>query len=272
MTSSSKRRRFQPPITTFFNPLDASSPPYGSLSPSSLILPPNELPHQIQSSLLTVGMRIRKSVPEGYKTVPKGPLSACASYNSTTPNDLIPSHRSFAELAPYCGILKTGNLAVQSMPDSAPFSMGLSMAVDDQPDSLPSSQESNSSSASMQTAQPANRNKRSQASYPDEDEEDDEEAFGSSILAREPRSVYPISHTRMPDLNTFTARVHSLNRAIAVPRARRKKFVWHGMEGQENMPVCVGDVTNGRFEFDFEDAGFLRQRNEVEGDVEMDVS
>jgi hypothetical protein len=228
-----------------------------------------EIPHQIQSSLLTVGMRIRKSVPEGYKTVAKAPLSAYTSYNSTTSDASIPTYRSFAELAPYCGILKTGNLSVQSMPNPTILTQpqGFYMSGDDQPDYLPSSQEPSISSISTQRMPTPNKNKRSLDTYPDEDE-DEEEIFSQPGLVQTNIRIYPISHTHMPNLNTLS----SPTRSIAVPRSRRKKFVWQGMEGQENMPAAPSGTMGGAFDFDFEEATFLRQREEVDRDVEMDVS
>jgi hypothetical protein len=70
----SKRRRFQPPITTFFTsatePVSSDTPPvshhhhYAAATFSATPV----VPAKVQSSLMSVGMRVRKSVAEGYRT------------------------------------------------------------------------------------------------------------------------------------------------------------------------------------------------------------
>ncbi|KAM3068440.1 hypothetical protein ACMFMG_009579 [Clarireedia jacksonii] len=92
----------QSTITNYFSP---------SLSPSipTTVAPqPTQptLPHPIQSSLLSVGMRIRKSVPEGYKTG-SPPSTITPKYRGTRPR------AGMRELTPFCGLMKTGGLAVQ---------------------------------------------------------------------------------------------------------------------------------------------------------------
>ena len=105
---------------------------------SSIPLHGPVLSASIQTSLLNVGMRIRKSVPEGYRTKPKPPTTS----NSYAPFRIDGSlHRSYspAGLLPYCGILKTGNLEQGPTPlqDDVPR---LDFSNDD--DAFPSSQES----------------------------------------------------------------------------------------------------------------------------------
>lgn len=80
---TSKRRRFQPPITTFFSTSDSCSAPSTSSSgggngaparvshhhySAATSSPIPVVPGQVQSSLLSVGMRVRKSIADGYKT------------------------------------------------------------------------------------------------------------------------------------------------------------------------------------------------------------
>lgn len=81
------------------------------------------LPANVESNLLSVGMRIRKSVPEGYKTVgpsafklwtdntplPTGPKAAPASSAPAKTSRLVSR-----ELMPFCGINSVGGLASQS--------------------------------------------------------------------------------------------------------------------------------------------------------------
>lgn len=102
------------------------------------------LPATIQTSLLSVGMRIRKSVPEGYKTKPKQPPPIHHHGSFRVENNL---HRDCCPtgLLPYCGILKTGNLEQEQTPqvDDLP-----PLDFDDDDGGFPSSQESSTSEMS----------------------------------------------------------------------------------------------------------------------------
>ena len=126
-------------ITSYFtkstSPSNAPSPPPGPLNGPVL-------PTAVQSNLLTVGMRVRKSVVEGYKT--SASESAFSLWSDSTPFPPRSASSSGAvdatrELAPFCGIHKVGGLAVQpvSALTPTPFST-----------SPPSSQDSVSSSTS----------------------------------------------------------------------------------------------------------------------------
>lgn len=92
----------------------------------------------IQTSLLNVGMRIRKSVPEGYKTKPEV-FSTSNSYGPLRVDGSLHRNYSPVGLLPYCGIFKTGNLEQEPTPlqDDVP---PLDCSIDD--DAFPSSQES----------------------------------------------------------------------------------------------------------------------------------
>lgn len=73
------------------------------------------LPASIQSNLLSVGMRVRKSVPEGYKT--EGTSAFKLWTDNTVPN--APKVRSSStrvasrELLPFCGINRVGGFESQ---------------------------------------------------------------------------------------------------------------------------------------------------------------
>lgn len=133
------KRKFQPSITSYFalrdgfgqdddrrgiDPPSRSRPhhhhhhhslttaqrPRESLAPT--------LPGSVQAGLLNVGMRVRKAVPEGYKT-PKL-LSGLPSTKSTPPFPVKPSldtgpdvlsHKR--ELLPFCGLSKVAGYAEQ---------------------------------------------------------------------------------------------------------------------------------------------------------------
>ncbi|KAJ5382153.1 hypothetical protein N7517_000064 [Penicillium concentricum] len=110
----SKRRRFQPPITTFFT---SASEPVSSDTPAvshhhhyaaETFSAHPVVPAKVQSSLLSVGMRVRKSVADGYrthmsKTEEKAPLPAVAQTPRAQP--YYGSRRS--ELPPFSGAGKS---------------------------------------------------------------------------------------------------------------------------------------------------------------------
>ncbi|KAJ5826524.1 hypothetical protein N7447_003287 [Penicillium robsamsonii] len=111
----SKRRRFQPPITTFFT---SSTEPVSSDTPAvshrhhyaaETFSAHPVVPAKIQSSLLSVGMRVRKSVADGYrthmsKTEEKAPLPTAVAQ---TPR-VQPYHGSrCSELPPFSGAGKS---------------------------------------------------------------------------------------------------------------------------------------------------------------------
>ncbi|KAI1211899.1 ribonucleotide reductase inhibitor-domain-containing protein [Annulohypoxylon truncatum] len=115
-------------ITSFFS--SSASPLLPSSSSQHLDVPPSPpyinsppLPATVQANLLSVGMRVRKSVPEGYKT---GNYSAFALFDeNVTANPqayggTMGEGRSRAnaistprELLPFCGIHKVGGLDTQ---------------------------------------------------------------------------------------------------------------------------------------------------------------
>ncbi|KAK1572901.1 ribonucleotide reductase inhibitor [Colletotrichum navitas] len=105
-------------ITSFFAPQSGPAPP----SETASTLTTNKLPPDVQSNLLSVGMRVRKSVPEGYKT---GGTYKSVKLSADTTEPRIPVVRTTntvrnrnataaqRELLPFCGINKVGGLASQ---------------------------------------------------------------------------------------------------------------------------------------------------------------
>lgn len=171
-------------ITSFFdrsNDSDSSSPtdrPTYERRSSTPLLPPS-----VQANLLAVGMRVRKSVPEGYKTgkeemegspvaTPRRVMAAPTpgiSYSS--PSAAAPSYSPYTarpaptqrELTPFCGLHTIGGLGVQSFGDNDDgrpmFAASLFDGSDDnvgnddsEPPSLTSSQETVSSTTSTNPA------------------------------------------------------------------------------------------------------------------------
>ncbi len=239
----------QPPITSYF-PL-TSSPPNGQYNISnSQATSANDqsfpsLPVNVQSNLISVGMRVRKSVPEGYKT---GNYSAFNLFNENTAappqvatekTPLKTRPRAGArELTPFCGILKVGGMAQQQWgiwnPTASNQAHDGSIYVEEEMEEdeeapFLSSQGSTISTASVST--PTRENKRR---FFEEDDEDENEK------------------------KSFTNRELG-ERVLAVPR--RKKLVGKGAAGgQENLSFVGRDV-------DFEDAEFLDYG--LVGEVEM---
>lgn len=222
------RSQNQSAITSFFSPASASPDD----APSAYAAP--VLPHNVQSNLLNVGMRIRKSVPEGYKT---GSYSAFSLFSDTT----VPMAASSSpisppktrprsgnrELTPFCGsaILKVGGMGTQQW--------GIHSSSDDgveEEDDVPflmSSQET----IDGEVFTPSGNKRR----FLDEEEE------GAVVLD----SVSPLRGLG--------------ERVLAVPR--RKKW---GGNGHGKIPAHAGQVRIfGQENFgidaaaDFEDAEFL---------------
>ncbi|TVY54961.1 hypothetical protein LSUE1_G009130 [Lachnellula suecica] len=106
----------QPSITSYFSP---SLP--GSITATSQ--QPHEPPTSVQSNLLSVGMRVRKSVPEGYKV---GAYSAFTLFSDNTSPPASPASKGTRgrprarELTPWCGVLKVGGLGQQQWGIYAP--------------------------------------------------------------------------------------------------------------------------------------------------------
>lgn len=96
-------------ITSFFNSQSPSKAPVET-NPTQPALPAS-----VQANLLSVGMRVRKSVPEGYKTV------GTSAFKLWTDNTPLPAQTtrsttvkaSSRELLPFCGINRVGGLDSQ---------------------------------------------------------------------------------------------------------------------------------------------------------------
>lgn len=167
----------QSSITSYFSPsIAGSSFPAKAKGTNSIASP--DLPLHIQSNLLSVGMRIRKSVPEGYKTgsdhsaftlfdesAASQTRQGLGSRSVSTPS--IGRARA-RELTPWCGILKVGGMAQQ--------------AVDEDEDDMPflSSQESAASDVSIVSREGMGNKRR----FFEEDEEREEEEMQGVMKQR----------------------------------------------------------------------------------------
>ncbi|EKJ67497.1 hypothetical protein NXS19_010299 [Fusarium pseudograminearum] len=99
-------------ITSFFN---ARTSAESAAAEAEKPLQP-ALPSTVQANLLSVGMRVRKSVPEGYKTVGTSAFKLWtdnAPVNTTKITARAPTKAASRELLPFCGINRVGGLDTQ---------------------------------------------------------------------------------------------------------------------------------------------------------------
>lgn len=231
MTTSgalSKRRRFQPAITNFFpsqqsesHVFDGKAVSHNHYAAATFSATP-VVSEKVQSSLLSVGMRVRKSVADGYKTelsmkqekaaLPPVAIKApdAQSYSN--------GHR-YTELAPFSGISKYD----QS------FASGHLVTDDGDDYSLPpSSQESIASTNSLNSVNAQKRTFDSDDLFADW-----EEAGSSWQDAPAGRNIL----------------------APGLGPQRRRMLALQQKTSQPNMDLD-----------DFEEAPFLRRREEVDAD------
>jgi hypothetical protein len=304
----SKRRRFQPPITSFFastgsfttdNKNGLSHDNYSSPTHT----PTPALPAKIQSSLLTVGMRVRKSVPEGYKTE-QTKLTTFSSYglksisDSSSSTIYSQSERAYAELLPFSGLHRVGNHAVQTFPrlpveyqDNDQSKNSYAMTDDGDIFSLPSStQESNVSSIFS-----ANSNKRSYESdgedeWVDEIVESPSHPAYSGAIWQDPLRSNPVLRNSFYTTPTST---RPIRRPILSPKTSQQRQQYFPSVYQQSSSSAkhvieqenTGPETSKVFavipdmemeDLDFGEAVFLRHPKEVDykhrswgGEVEM---
>ena len=158
MAPNPRKRPFQPTIDTFFGRAGRSD--FHTQQHQEPWQPYSALPPDIQSSLLSVGMRIRKAVPEGYKTHRPPPPPSSSSGDRPVAATARP-----AELLPFCGLHKVGGLGVQDGPVDA-----FAYADAGPSSSLFSSQESCASAVSTDSL-PA---RKRLCPHTDEEEDEDE--------------------------------------------------------------------------------------------------
>jgi hypothetical protein len=189
----------------------------------------------VDSSLLSVGMRIRKAVPEGYKTHKTAPVSQAAHQVRPLFPVVYPSQRS-NELTPFCGIHKVGGLGIQNSMESELGGMSFfqggpvdSLGLLNQIDAPFSSQESNYSIAASDTVR--------------------DEPFGRSGGKR--RLDFGEDGSDVENDISMSMSMGTQNRNIAKPRSRRRVH--------QSVPVFSTDIT-----MDFEEASFLIPSDDME--------
>ncbi|KAK3934421.1 putative ribonucleotide reductase [Diplogelasinospora grovesii] len=271
-------------ITAFFEKAPSDSDVQAtSLVPAALNGP--VLPGEVRSNLISVGMRVRKSVPEGYKTTSQyRRLSLFSEDDGSTSHPRVnltsgpalprasASNNSIRELAPFCGIHKVGGLGVQSEPRSpssptsfntAAFTLPTIMEDDDM-NSMPSLTSSQGSSTSLfstaYTATPTNDRKR--VFIADVDEEDIE--FATAYQGPTCRSDNPWLEFEAAS-RALTANGWQQTRILAVPKSRRGADkpgaavdvgVPLAQIGQENVEMTEDDDFEEATFFDYQSEGF----------------
>jgi hypothetical protein len=269
-------------ITWFFAKTSSSTTCADSLPPSARQTAVNaSLPPQVQTDLLTVGMRVRKSIPEGYKT--GSTYSAfslwaetdTSTYNSRqTPAATTSAYSStMRELEPFCGLNKVGGLAFQPAYNTS-----------DDEDAMPgltSSQDTVASDASSfasftnpsLNATPATASTRKRSFTAEENE-----ITSNPLQHNGPFRLRSDSHDAWleeeisPRSLTPPAGLWQNARLLAVPRRprQRRKTATAGDEagvGQENIIVDVRGVVDGN---DFDEASFLDYGLAMDGDMEIE--
>ena len=137
------KRPYQPSISTYFHPrpsastFSISNDDEEAISPKTTRSPP--LPHMVQASLLSVGMRVRKAVPGGYQNAPS-PYNI-KSAGSQEVLEGCEDKENFGrsrptELAPFCAINKIGGYAAQPQSFHSGGSFGEHDAVLEQDDDM----------------------------------------------------------------------------------------------------------------------------------------
>ncbi|KAG9244566.1 ribonucleotide reductase inhibitor-domain-containing protein [Calycina marina] len=217
----------QPSITSYFAPtlLPTNTAPHIHSISQQYSSPPtlsSSIPTTVQSNLLSVGMRVRKSVPEGYKTGTYSTFTLFSDVTPAQPTAPTTMHRvsnittrpRARELTPFCGLHSVGGLALDESQNAGHAPLEIS-----EYDDIPGiSQSSRLTKYSIAT--PGSDRKR----RVDFDEEDE----------------------HLEAMNDRTMTFGGSGRLMAVPRSKRKdkKFGNVRMVGQENAD-------------DFEDAEFL---------------
>lgn len=227
----SKRRRFQPAITSFFNSVpaephfqDGNTVSHNHYS-AATFSPTPVVPAKVQSSLLSVGMRVRKSIADGYRTqlaMKNEKILPSTSANAPAITQTYSGSSGYAELAPFSGLPKSSQ---------DPYSADHLITDDGDAFSLPpSSQESIDSSISL-------GQKRSFENdvFVDDDAFEDED------------------HANDGGWQDIPAGRRILSPSLG--QQRRRMLALRGTMNQSTMDLD-----------DFEEASFLRRREEVDAD------
>ncbi|KAH0556826.1 hypothetical protein GP486_005382 [Trichoglossum hirsutum] len=275
------KRPFQASITSYFTSTQSTSPAQSQPAHAQCVPP---LPAKVQSSLLNVGMRIRKSVPEGYKTGTYCGPGAVADHGSSSYATVgalasqSATDRRLTELTPYCGIMKVGGYALQpNNGDRKPASLGYEIKAfnSDELDFPDGSQRSTISTLSTDSSPPALQTINTHKRRLEEDSEDEvsETSFSPFIyedMTLPPASLpsHPVSQISVTNVNLSRPRVQARSRRGAHQASvSRVTKTYIGDEG--NVDAGVGKTLTAPHEDDFSEADFLLPPSWAVTEVEM---
>ncbi|KAK4125284.1 hypothetical protein N657DRAFT_644139 [Parathielavia appendiculata] len=278
-------------ITSFFPKTVTSTSPTSANAARKLSnqapLSAPVLPAQVQTDLLNVGMRVRKAIPEGYKTGGAYSTFTLWAEESTSNSSSDPRPVSatptatyssaMRELEPFCGINKIGGLAFQP-----------SYHPEDDLEAMPgltSSQDTIASTASTMSSTPATSLNVTAAApsapsrkrfFRSEEDEAAHDALGASLPYRGPfrlssdnRDAWLEEEVSPRSLGP-PAGMWENARLLAVPRRTRQGRKVEaagelGGLGQENVMVTVP----GQDGNDFEEASFLDYGLRADGRMDI---
>ncbi|KAI0125132.1 ribonucleotide reductase inhibitor-domain-containing protein [Xylariales sp. AK1849] len=252
-------------ITSFFTTSTSTPSSYTSLNNASTASPRGITTAEasIQSNLLSVGMRVRKAVPEGYKT---GSYSAFAlwdeSSNATMPTEAGPPRATAfstpKELLPFCGIHKVGGLDTQgsstsnSEPTASTYPSFLNISYANNMDDVPGLTLSQESTNSNDSTSSGITGARTRKRFFAEDEDEPSETLGGPFIPSwqdgevSPRSLAPVGWGN--------------SRVLAVPR----KGTLRGKLRGTCVSEALGQENAMAVDEDFEEAPFLDRGFEAE--------
>ncbi|KAL2824131.1 ribonucleotide reductase inhibitor-domain-containing protein [Aspergillus cavernicola] len=280
-TDLSKRRRFQPPITSFFpTPSDSHSALSHNHYSAATHSPTPVVPAKIQASLLSVGMRVRKSMAEGYKTdhakvTPTITASVAEEEhkNTTTAAYATQTH---SELAPFCGMGKaTGyhNLT-QTLPYPTPNTThhhhnNNIVTTDDLDEtfSLPPSSQESLSSTSSDSPIPLfpPQKKRTHNDFTTYEDEDQVSDLGDPTYTTTPHSWQ--DPLRLHPIASTLKQTQAQGRTILFPTINHQRRRFFAAAGKHKSTVATTTMDLD----DFEEPVFLRKREEVDGECEVQM-
>lgn len=258
-------------ITSFFGRTSSSATSADYVAKSSTQAAPNNpaLPAQVQTDLLSVGMRVRKAVPEGYKTGStcsaftlwaednNNHLSGSRMTSTTTPSAAFTSR--MRELEPFCGLNKVGGLAFQpayNNSDDLDSMPGLTSSQDTIASNASTDSSWGSADLDISTVMAAPSRKRIFTSDEDEAAHD---IMSTSLPYRGPLRLSCdgqeawLEEEISPRSLVPPAGLWENARVLAVPRRPKQGRKAEASAGQENVMI----LARGQDGNDFEEASFL---------------
>jgi hypothetical protein len=240
------KRPYQPAITSFFAH-DACDDHPRAPNSKPVFAPP--VPHHVQSELLHVGMRVRKSASEGYKTNSPNKCARLPCIQTTlsrpstttiTLDPVAPSALHARELLPFSGLHKTPSYADQPTtnihlytPDCEPSNTTTFFPLPAEAFSQPFF---SSMDSGYETTAPVHPGKRSW--------HDEQDLSNSGFLFGKRGVRVEIEEVPVSPLSESPGEPGPRERMVRVPKSRRRL----GEEGMSGEAILNADVPVGNFE------------------------